>query len=239
MKQKINIIIPFFNEAGNILKQLQSILKIIKKQKNYFFKIILVDDASNDGGFELLKNYINNCKIKNIHLIRNKSNLGKTRSLKKGMKYLKKENFENFVMFMDGDFQDNPRDIPKFLKMISNNYDLVIGKQQKNYNLIVKISSKIYKLILRLSLKINLDTPSPQFLIVKFKFIKNFSFIKNYHRYIALYSIFNGAKYREIDVQYLKRKYGKSKFSKLKIFSAFFEIIYFIYMLKIKKINKK
>ena len=235
MKSKVYIIIPFLNESGNILKQLKSILKILKKEKNFFFKIILVDDASDDGGYDLVKNFMKKNKLNNLHLVKNKFNMGKTGSLKVGIKQIKSKNLDDFIIFMDGDFQDNPNDIPKFLRMTNKKYDLVIGKQEKNYNIFIKMSSKIYKFILRTTLNMNLNTPSPQFLLVKIRFIKNFNFIKNYHRYIAIHSIFNGAKHIEIEVKYLKRKYGKSKFSKFKIFSAFFEIIHFIYMLRTKR----
>ena len=238
MKSKINIIIPFINESGNILRQLKCILKIVKKEKNYDFKIILVDDASIDGSYNLIYNFIKIKKLKNIYLVKNRLNKGKTGSLKVALRQIKSIKLNDFIIFMDGDFQDNPNDIPKFLDMTKKKYDLVIGVQNKNYNPVIKLSSKIYRFILKKFLNISLNTPSPQFFLVKYKFIKKFNFIKNYHRYIAIYSISNGAKYIEIDVGYLKRQYGKSKFSKFKVISAFFEIIHFIYKLKLENIKK-
>ena len=188
MKSKVYIIIPFLNESGNILKQLKSILKILKKEKNFFFKIILVDDASDDGGYDLVKNFIKKNKLNNLHLVKNKFNMGKTGSLKVGIKQIKSKNLDDFINFMDGDFQDNPNDIPKFLRMTNKKYDLVLVNRKKIIIFSLRCLRK-FMVILRATLNMNLNTPSPQFLLVKFRFIKNFNFIKNYMIYCYTFNL--------------------------------------------------
>ena len=58
------------------------------------------------------------------------------------------------------------------------------------------------------------------------------NFYKNDHRYLVIIALFKKAKFCEIDVEYLKRKYGNSKFSNLKIFGAIFDTYKLVLRLK-------
>ena len=140
---------------------------------------------------------------------------------------------------MDGDYQDDPKEISTFVEKILSGYEVVIGNQQKNPRFIKKTAAFIYKKLLNYFLKINLITPSPQFFAIKFEYLKNLKLYKNDHRYLVIIALFNNAKYCEIDVSYLNRVYGKSKFSNLKIFRALFETIHLIYRLKKDKYKIK
>jgi len=72
-KTKFSIIVPFRNEADNILLLLQS-LNTLKYPKQ-LFEIILVDDASEDNSVELIKGFISENSIdydeSNILIIEN------------------------------------------------------------------------------------------------------------------------------------------------------------------------
>ena len=54
---------------------------------------------------------------------------------------------------MDGDYQDDPKDIKKFISKVKEGYNLVIGYQDKNYSLFVIFCGVIYKSILSIFLK--------------------------------------------------------------------------------------
>jgi glycosyltransferase involved in cell wall biosynthesis len=107
----ITLIIPAYNEEKNIAGVLR---KIPKKYKN----VIVVDDGSNDRTSEIAKKY---CKvIKTKHF-------GKGHACKTGLKSAKSD----FVVFIDGDGQLNPKDIIKIEKLLKNS-DVVVG--QRNWN---------------------------------------------------------------------------------------------------------
>ena len=55
---KITILIPFYNEAGNIVRQLQDILLTINKIEKCDFHIVLVDDGSTDNGSYEVKKFL-------------------------------------------------------------------------------------------------------------------------------------------------------------------------------------
>ena len=231
---KITILIPFYNERGNIIRQLENLFKTIKKNQKCYFHIVLVDDASTDGSCLEVEKFIKENDQKMFTLIKHKKNLGKSAAIQSAFEVIKAD----FVIFMDGDYQDDPNDISIFVEKILSGYEVVIGDQEKNPKLIKKIAAYIYKKLLNYFLKININSPSPQFFAIKFEYIKNIKLNKNDHRYLVIISLYNNAKYIEVDVNYFNRIYGKSKFSDFKIFGAFFETINLIYRLKKQNYKK-
>lgn len=122
---KVVIILPTYNEKGNIEK-LITILEneIFPQIKNHEMHILVADDMSPDGTADEVKKLMK--KWKNIHL-----NTGKKIGL--GAAYIRAMNYavetmNAEVMFeMDADFFHDPKKIPQFLKKIDEGYDFVIG----------------------------------------------------------------------------------------------------------------
>lgn len=110
----LSVIIPVFNEEGNIKNLVNNLEKIIKKDD----EIIVVDDASTDNTFEVAKGL--NCKV-----IKHEKNSGKGSAIINGIKIAKGDN----ILFMDGDGQDDPSELCKLTDKIEKGYDLVIGSR--------------------------------------------------------------------------------------------------------------
>ena len=106
----LSIIIPCYNEKKTIIKIVNKIktLKRIKKQ------IILVDDGSNDGTRQLIKQKLQN-KVDKI--VFHKINKGKGAAIISSIKYIK----GNLVIIQDADLEYNPKDYVKLIKPFSNN----------------------------------------------------------------------------------------------------------------------
>ena len=227
--KRISIIIPIQNEEGNILRLLKDLINELSLIDGFDFEVILVDDCSTDRSKNLIKSYIKkNDKLK-VRLIENDFNIGKTFSIQKAINSISTD----FLIFMDGDYQDDPRDIKKFVNKVKLGYDLVIGYQDKHYSLFVRFCGVIYKSILSFFLNIdNVKNPSPQFMLIKYDYVKKINFKQNYHRYMAIGAMYKKIKFCEIKVNFFKREYGVSKFSRFKVFGAFFEVIGLIYRLK-------
>ena len=110
----ISIIVPVFNEEGNILKLLQKIKNNLSEDD----ELIVVDDGSLDKTIEEVKKF-------ECVLIQNKFNQGKGQSLINGLKNSK----GNIIVFIDGDGQDDPSELHKLLDGIHKGYDFVIGSR--------------------------------------------------------------------------------------------------------------
>ena len=117
----ISVIIPFYNEKENLPVLISGlILELEKIDKQW--EIVLVDDGSTDNfQFSHLRQGFGGQA--NIKLIKHKKRLGKGQALKTGIENAKGE----IIVFMDGDLQDDPKDLSKLLKKIEEGNDFVNG----------------------------------------------------------------------------------------------------------------
>ena len=114
-----SIILPTLNENGHILKLIKEISYIFKMNKKKF-EIIVVDDNSNDGTYETVKNFENNNSFLKVILRKNKKkNLAN--SINEGISISKYEN----VIWLDADFQHPPKYIDEFINK-SKYFDVII-----------------------------------------------------------------------------------------------------------------
>jgi SAM-dependent methyltransferase len=124
---KLSVIIPVFNEANTILE-------IIKKIQNTVFEkeIIIVDDGSNDGTREILKQLMNEKltsdseKQKDIKIIFKKKNDGKGSAVREGLKYVT----GNIVVIQDADLEYYPDEYGLLIqKIVEGKADVVYGSR--------------------------------------------------------------------------------------------------------------
>ena len=140
---------------------------------------------------------------------------------------------------MDGDYQDDPKEIPLFVEKILLDFDVVIGTQEKRQGFIKKIAAATYRYWLNKFLKTNILTPSPQFYAIRFDLLDRIKLYKNDHRYLVIIALYKKGKFCEIKVKYLKREYGNSKFSKFKIIGAIFDTYKLLSRLKNSMYEKR
>ena len=111
---KLSVVVPVYNESKNIL----ILLNEIKKNISHDDEIIVVEDGSVDSTLDEIKKF--ECK-----LLVHKKNIGKGQSLIDGINLAKGD----IILFLDGDGQDDPSEIPKLLDGINKGYDFVIGSR--------------------------------------------------------------------------------------------------------------
>ena len=142
---KIKILIPVYNDFQSVSKLISKINFTISNI-SHEFSIIIVNDNSTENA-EIDINNID--KISSIKIIEIKKNQGHARCIATGLKYiLEKEQFD-FVIPMDGDGEDRPEEIAKFIEFLK--YDQIkpiVGERVKrSEGLIFKIFYSIHKLI--------------------------------------------------------------------------------------------
>ena len=124
---KLSIIIPVFNEKLTILE----ILKRVEGLKDILKQIIIIDDGSTDGTFQLINkfNFISEYKI-----IRHRSNSGKGSCIKSAQEYVSGD----IVIIQDADLEYDPNDYKIILdKIIKSKKKVVYGSRvlnKKRYN---------------------------------------------------------------------------------------------------------
>lgn len=125
---KYSVVVPIFNLENLVNKLFYRILKSIKKVSRKF-EIILIDDASDDNSFKIMKLL----KKKNyfLKILRNKKNIGQHLTIIKGLRLAEGKR----IFVLDGDLQDKPEFFLKFAKNFVDNKTLIIGlMNQKSYS---------------------------------------------------------------------------------------------------------
>ena len=121
---KVAIIIPTYNEKGNIERIVPITEEVFKKIKNYEMAILVADDNSPDGTGEAVRELQK--KYKNLELSTGeKKGLGA--AYIRGMQYAIDKMGADVLFEMDADLQHDPEKIPEFLAKIDKGYDMVIG----------------------------------------------------------------------------------------------------------------
>lgn len=123
---KALIVIPTYNESGNIQKMIDRLLALEEE-----VDILVVDDGSPDNTAGIVK--INKEKYPGrVHLIERSGKLGLGTAYVAGFKFAIENGYE-YVCEMDADFSHSPEDIPKLIKEVrSGNTDIAIGSRYSN-----------------------------------------------------------------------------------------------------------
>lgn len=203
--KKINIIIPIYNEKESIMELIETIQASIIGL-NYEFTITLIDDGSKDNSWEIIKNLkIGNLKIRKLKFSRN---FGHQAAIFSGIEYFD----EDAALFIDGDFQDNPKYIPELIKKWEENFDIVLAKRiSRKENFIRKLAINTYfKIQNRLS-DINIPKNVGHFSILDKKIIEVIKTFPENKKFLVGIRAYVGFKVAYIDVIKEKRKYGNPK----------------------------
>jgi len=148
MKKKISVVIPTYNEEGNVKPLAQAIVNVMEKElPEYDYEIIFIDNHSKDNTRLFLRQLCgDNQKIKAIF---NARNFGQIRSPVYGLKQAKGD----CVIRMCADFQDPVEMIPKFVREWEKGWKIVIGikKSSKEKKMMYWIRTIYYKLIRKIT----------------------------------------------------------------------------------------
>lgn len=140
----ISIVIPAFNEALNILETLEDIQNVLSKTDYHDnYEIIIVDDHSSDGTYELIRK-IQDSRIKGIRLSHRRRSWIAIRA---GIHYAKGD----AVICISADGQDDPQLIPQMIDKWKKGAKIVWGlrRGRKEESLLVKIPALLFYRILK------------------------------------------------------------------------------------------
>ncbi|RLD56244.1 MAG: glycosyltransferase, partial [Bacteroidetes bacterium] len=206
---KLSFVIPTYNEEQSIEVLYREILENMSllKYNELSYEIIFIDDGSTDNSFSKMQSIAE--QDSNVKIVKFRKNFGKAAGLQIGFRIAEGD----IIFTMDADLQDNPKEIPHFLKKIAEGYDLVTGWKKKRRDPISKtIPSKLFNSVTSSSFHLKLHDYNCGFKAYKKELIKEIDIYGEMHRYIPALAIAKGFKIAEIPVEHRKRKYGKSKY---------------------------
>lgn len=150
---KAVVIIPTYNESGNINATIMALLDVFKKVKNWQMQLLVVDDNSPDKTYEIVQDLQK--KYSQVKLLINKKKCGLGGAYLKGMDYAFNKLSADVVFEFDADLSHDPKKIPQFIEKIDRGNDLVLGSRYikggsipQNWGLHRKFLSKVGNLFI-------------------------------------------------------------------------------------------
>jgi glycosyltransferase involved in cell wall biosynthesis len=219
MRPQLSIVIPVFNEQENI-PQLYQELKKSLENIGRTYEIIFVDDGSEDETYEILEKPQK--MDKSLKLIQLRKNFGKSDALSLGFKHASGD----VIITMDGDLQDDPTEIPKFLEKIKTGCDLVVGwKFQRKDPFTKRFPSKIFNLLTSIISGLRIHDYNCGFKAFQREVTQNIEIYGELYRYIPALAYMKGYNVCEIKINHRPRVHGKSKYGPGRLIKGFLDLI--------------
>ena len=142
---KIIVLIPVYNDWKSVFKLLDEINNL-SIENEFQLSVLIVNDASNFDRQEIEKSFKN---INTIKILNMEKNIGHTRCIATGLKYIFEKDQFDYVIPMDGDGEDKPEEIKVFLEKIkiSNEKPIVGERVKRSESMFFKICYQLHKII--------------------------------------------------------------------------------------------
>jgi len=216
--KSISIVIPIFNEAGNVIPLIE---KTVKACAGYSYEILAVNDGSTDSTGKDLESL--SSKISSLRIISLSGNFGQTAALAAGVDHAKGD----IIIPMDGDGQNDPYDIPRLVEKIQEGYDVVSGwrKNRKDGFFTRKIPSWTANFIISYVTGVHLHDYGCTLKAYRKDVISNIQISGEMHRFLPAWCAWQGGKITEIPVRHFPRTIGKSKYGMMRIFKVIIDLM--------------
>ena len=204
----ISIVIPILNEQEN-LTQLKERLIQASPLWNEDFEIILVDDGSNDKSLEIMKSFSSNDN--RFRIIKLSRNFGHQAAISAGIKMSKGD----AVIVMDGDLQDPPEELPRFLKKWREGFHVVYAiRKNRKEAWYKKIAYKVFYLLLSKISDIEIPLDSGDFCVMDRKVVDILNDkILEQNRFVRGLRAYAGFKQIGIEYDRAERAAGQVKYT--------------------------
>jgi glycosyltransferase involved in cell wall biosynthesis len=223
-----SLVIPVYNEVES-LDELVASVDAAMSPLGSEYEIIFVDDGSTDGSFQKLRALAERRPA--IRLFSFRRNLGKSSALTCGFQQARGTR----IVTLDADLQDDPRNIAMMDQHLEQEgVDLVSGwRKTRRDSLHTVVSSKIFNLlVIRTFFGVSFRDMNSGLKLYRAEAAKALALYGGMHRFIPLIVTEMGYRAAEVPVTHFERKYGVSKYSRMKMFSASPDLLTTFFLVK-------
>jgi glycosyltransferase involved in cell wall biosynthesis len=216
----VSVVVPLFNEEDSVQLLYESITNaIVDEFADY--EIIFVDDGSRDETFTICKRLA--ADDSKLRVLKFRRNYGQTPAMAAGIDHSRGE----IVVTMDGDLQNDPRDIPILVSKINDGFDVVVGWRFNRQDKLVtrKIPSKIANWLIGKVTGVPIKDNGCSLKAYRANAIKSVPLYNEMHRFIPAMASIAGPRIAEVKVRHHSRQFGESKYGLSRIYKVLFDLI--------------
>ncbi|HEY8257468.1 MAG TPA: glycosyltransferase family 2 protein [Gemmatimonadales bacterium] len=203
----LSVVAPLYNESENVAPLIEWILEALSGYPQSF-EVVLVDDGSRDDTWSRVA--AGAAADPRVHGIRLARNAGQTAAMMAGFDHARGQ----VIVSLDGDLQNDPRDIAALVERLEEGYDLVCGwRQQRQDKLLLrKVPSWVANRLIRRLTGVPITDNGCSLKAYRRDLLDRVSLYAEQHRFIPALSASVGARIAEMPVRHHARRFGESKY---------------------------
>jgi glycosyltransferase involved in cell wall biosynthesis len=204
---ELSVVIPIRNEAQS-LEELHRELTEALRAWGRSYEIIVIDDGSTDDSFAILSRL--QALDSDLRVIRFRRNFGQTAAFAAGFDHAR----GRVIVTLDGDLQNDPRDIAPMVDVLDRGYDMVCGwrKDRKDAFFSRRLPSTIANRIISLATGVSLHDYGCSLKAFRAEVVKPLKLYGEMHRFLPAIASEQGVSIRELPVNHRARRHGTSKY---------------------------
>ena len=212
----VSIVVPVYNEEGNVA-QLHKEIKETCEKAGYDYEIIFINDGSSDGTDKICRTLV---PLKYIQL---RKNFGQTAAMDAGIKAAAKD----FIATLDGDGQNDPADIPRMIDYLQeNNLDVVSGWRKNRKDTFMKrFTSRGANFLRYFLVHDGIHDSGCSLKVYRRECFKGINLYGEQHRFIPAILQIKGFRVGEVVVNHRPRTSGKTKYNWKRTIKGFVDMI--------------
>jgi glycosyltransferase involved in cell wall biosynthesis len=217
---ELSVVVPVYDEVDTVEELAERLVETLQEiTPNY--EVLIVDDGSRDGTGPLLSRLCGrHDRLRAIHLRRN---FGQAAAMSAGFDAARGK----IIVTMDGDLQNDPRDIPRLLEKMSEGYDVVSGwrSARKDRLFSRRLPSLAANWLIGRVTGVRLHDTGCSLKAYRSELLEEVHLYGEMHRFIPALASSHGGRIAEIKVSHYPRTRGKSKYSFFRVLRVVLDLI--------------
>jgi glycosyltransferase involved in cell wall biosynthesis len=228
--ESVAIIVPVKDEQDTIamlVEQIDTVFSTSLAETAVLDEIIFVDDGSRDGTWASIRSACERFPF--VRGIRFRRNFGKAAALQEGIS----KATADIIVTMDGDLQDDPNEIPRFLDLIRDGFDVVSGWKQVRHDPLGKtLPSRLFNIVTSIVSGVKIHDFNCGFKAYRREVFYNINLYGELHRFVPVLAHAMGFNVGEISVKHHPRRFGKSKYGVGRLIKGFLDLLTIVIITK-------
>jgi glycosyltransferase involved in cell wall biosynthesis len=203
----ISVVIPVHDEKESLVTLHDELDAAFAGRPTEPVEFIFIDDGSLDGSWEVLAELAG--RDPRLSAIRLRRNFGKAAALTAGFQHARGE----LIFTLDGDLQDDPAEIPRFLEELEHGLDVVSGWKKTRHDPWHKVyPSRIFNWVVSGLTGCRLHDHNCGFKLYRREVLREVGVYGEQHRFIPVLAHARGFRVGELEVRHRPRRHGISKY---------------------------
>jgi glycosyltransferase involved in cell wall biosynthesis len=218
----VSVVAPVFNESATLPEFLSRLARVAADLSPRFaFEFVLVDDGSTDGSLQVAKGLI--VIEPRLRVVELRRNFGQTAALQAGLAASRGD----IVVSMDSDLQHFPEDLPRFLDVLEQGYDLVCGwRHERQEGMLRRWPSRAANALTRLLTGVTVHDIGTTYRAYQSDLVHQLQLIGEQHRFVPVLATLIGARVAEVPIRNVERSAGRSNYGLGRTINVFLDIVY-------------